>query len=83
MTSQPVSSSISPEILEAMAGMMSFLWFTFSATLEWIPKPYKDAGALRRAIGRNEFKRATNLIFHDAVMEVARVWYKAWSVFVK
>jgi hypothetical protein len=56
---------------------------SYAFSRKWITKDYKDVGALKRAIGNDEFKKSTNIIFHDVVEEIARVWYKAWEVFVK
>jgi hypothetical protein len=56
---------------------------SYAFARKWIRQPYEDVDALIRDEGEEGFRRATNLIFHDAVMEVARIWLKAWSIFVK
>jgi hypothetical protein len=36
-----------------------------------------------KIIGEKEFKDVTNRIFHDAVESVARLWYRAWEIFIR
>ncbi|GBE56445.1 hypothetical protein BMS3Bbin16_00651 [archaeon BMS3Bbin16] len=50
---------------------------------EWIKTPHKDAQALIQADGKDQFQKATNHIFHDAVESVARIWRKAWTIYEK
>lgn len=55
----------------------------YAVSREWIKDDAKDADALIRKIGREEFDRVTNYIFYDAVEETARLWFKAWKIFTK
>lgn len=55
---------------------------SYALSRHWIKKPYKDVKALIRGIGKAEFERVTNYIFHDAVQSVASIWYKAWRRFI-
>lgn len=48
---------------------------------KWIDKSYKDVDELMKK-DPEEFKEATNFIFHDAVECTARIWLKAWGRFV-
>jgi len=41
---------------------------------------YKD---VMKIISEEDFKEVTNRVFHDAVESVARIWCKAWTIFVK
>lgn len=52
---------------------------TFALAREWINKPYKNAKEMIRAKGKEDFEDVTNRVFHDAVQDVAMVWYKAWK----
>ncbi|WP_456474509.1 hypothetical protein [Candidatus Pyrohabitans sp.] len=63
--------------------MVNISRVSYAFSREWIKQPYRDADALIADIGEEEFRRGTNLIFHDAVAEVARIWCKAWGVFVR
>lgn len=54
---------------------------TYAFSREWIKKPHRDVQALINKMGEEEFKRATNCIFNDAVAEIARIWLKAWNIY--
>lgn len=56
---------------------------SYAVSREWIKEDAKNVDALIRKIGREEFEKVTNCIFHDAVEETARLWFKAWSIFTK
>ena len=44
---------------------------------EW---KYKD---IAKIISEDDFKDVTNRVFHDSVESVARIWCKAWNIFLK
>lgn len=54
---------------------------SYAFSREWIKEPHKDVKALVNKTGKEEFKRATNCVFHDAVEETARLWHKAWRIY--
>jgi hypothetical protein len=41
---------------------------------------YKD---VTKIVSEDDFKDVTNRVFHDSVESVARIWCKAWNVFLK
>lgn len=41
---------------------------------------YED---VTKVINEDDFKDVTNRVFHDAVESVARIWCKAWNIFLK
>jgi hypothetical protein len=55
---------------------------SYALSRQWIKKPYNTVKEMIQDISQEEFSRVTNCIFHDAVEEVAAVWYKAWQRFV-
>lgn len=55
---------------------------SYALSRDWIKKPYKDVKALIRGIGKAEFEKVTNYIFHDAAQSIASMWYKAWKRFI-
>jgi len=63
--------------------MVNVCRVSYALARKWIRKPYTDIDELISDEGEEDFRRVTNMIFHDAVMEVARIWCKAWNVFVK
>ena len=56
---------------------------SYAFARKWIDRPYEDVVDLVRKRGAEDFRKAANMIFHDAVMEVARIWLNAWRVFTK
>jgi hypothetical protein len=61
--------------------MMYICRTSYALSRFWIDKPYPSAAALIADKGPAEFSRVTNLIFHDAVLSPASLWYKAWKKF--
>ena len=55
---------------------------SYAFSRRWIPKPYRDVDAMIQDIRKEEFEKATNYIFHDAVQSITAIWYKAWRRFV-
>jgi len=55
---------------------------SYAVSRHWIKEPYKDVKSLIRGIGKTEFERVTNYIFHDAVQAIASIWLKAWKRFI-
>ena len=55
---------------------------SYAVSRKWIDKPYKDVKDLIKHKGKQEFEKVTNYIFHDAVLSIASIWYKAWRRFI-
>lgn len=54
----------------------------YALSRKWISKPYETVEEMIADTSEEEFVGISNLVFHDAVESVARVWYKAWQRFV-
>lgn len=55
---------------------------SYAVSRHWISKPYKSAKELIKHKGKKDFEKFTNCIFHDAVLSIASIWYKAWLRFI-
>lgn len=76
-----LSTSITKPKYNEWDEMVNVCRASYALSREWIKEPHKNVQALINKIGEEEFKRATNCIFHDAVEEVARIWLKAWDIY--
>ena len=56
---------------------------SFILAREWIIQDYKDVNELIKDKGKQNFDEVTNCIFHDAVQNVAMIWFKAWHRYIK
>lgn len=63
--------------------MVNVARVSFALAREWIPSGYKNVNDLINKRGKEDFKKVTNCIFHDAVQSIAMIWYKAWVRYVK
>jgi len=55
---------------------------SYAVSRHWIDKPYKNVNDLIKHKSKKEFEKVTNYIFHDAVLSIASIWYKAWKKFI-
>jgi len=62
---------------------LSQVWIDKENTKENKKMGYDDVRELIKRKGKEEFVDITNLIFHDAVESVARVWLLVWGKFIK
>lgn len=63
--------------------MVNVARVSFILAREWISSDYKNVNDLINDRGEKEFEKVTNYIFHDAVQNIAMIWYKAWVRYVK
>ncbi|MFQ5887942.1 MAG: hypothetical protein ACE5HY_04520 [Candidatus Hydrothermarchaeales archaeon] len=63
--------------------MVNICRVSYAFSREWISQPHNNTDDLIQDTGEDEFKKATNFIFHDAVESVARIWCKAWTIYTK
>jgi hypothetical protein len=56
---------------------------SYAVSRKWISQDYPTANEMIAAISPEEFARVSNLIFHDAVASVARIWYNTWMRYLE
>jgi len=78
-----INKDIGRLVKDEWSEMVSVGRISFALAREWIDQDYEDVDALIKRRGRDEFKEITNYIFHDAVQNIAMVWYKAWERYIK
>jgi hypothetical protein len=62
---------------------LSRVWIDKENTKENKKRGYEDVRELIKRKGKEEFVDITNIIFHDAVESVARIWLSVWGKFIK
>ena len=77
-----LGNKISLITLDEWQEMVYVCRVSYAVSRSWIEKPYKDANELIKTIGKAEFARVTNYIFHDAVQSITSIWYKVWRRFI-
>lgn len=55
---------------------------SYALSRNWLNKDYKDATEIMESMGKENFARITNYVFHDAIQSIASIWLKAWQRFV-
>jgi hypothetical protein len=82
-----LDSSINKLKADTWSEMVEITRTAYAVSRKWIDKSYKNADEFSKVPETKEykdnFKKVTNYIFHDAVESTARIWLNTWETFIK